>query len=313
MNYSYKIKFIENLVPYFREFGIKFSTVYLMDAMLKKYSHRHHHIRKYLRKDFANIDLENDIPECKLADDFNIWVLWWQGEEKMPPIIKICYTYLINHCKGYEVNLITKYNYDTYIDLPSNILKKFKNGNMTITDFSDICRLALLDKYGGLWIDSTVLLTDDIIKYPLIYTERFFSLKFAQMDTSFFEVSYGRWSVYLMGSAYIHYPLYNLALRIYYKYWNEHDIAIDYFLTDFIFDYLYEHSNMIKEDIDHLPINNKNHLELAHIMENKYNETFYEKLLSDCIFHKLTRKQSWDFTNQDTFLGHIIKDMPNEK
>ena len=49
--------------------------------------------------------------------------------------------------------------------MPSYILKKLNKKYISLTHFSDLLRLELLLKYGGAWIDSTVL----VIKYENTY------------------------------------------------------------------------------------------------------------------------------------------------
>ncbi len=43
-----------------------------------------------------------------------------------------------------------------YIDLPENIIEKYKSGIIDFIKFSDIVRVTLLAKYGGVWLDSTI-------------------------------------------------------------------------------------------------------------------------------------------------------------
>ena len=45
-----------------------------------------------------------------------------------------------------------------YVDLPEYVWAKKGNG-FSVTAFSNVLRLALLDTYGGVWLDSTVMLT----------------------------------------------------------------------------------------------------------------------------------------------------------
>lgn len=54
-----------------------------------------------------------------------------------------------------------------YVDIPDYILQKYKQGKMTRTHLSDIVRLLLLSKYGGVWIDSTILLTNELPHYVI--------------------------------------------------------------------------------------------------------------------------------------------------
>jgi len=50
-------------------------------------------------------------------------------------------------------------NWKEYIELPDFIVKKWEKKQIPPALFSDLLRLELLIKYGGTWIDSTVLCT----------------------------------------------------------------------------------------------------------------------------------------------------------
>ena len=61
---------------------------------------------------------------------------------------------------------LTKNNFKQYIELPDYIEKKFEKGKISMAHFSDLLRISLLAKWGGMWIDSTALCTDeDFFRY----------------------------------------------------------------------------------------------------------------------------------------------------
>lgn len=47
-----------------------------------------------------------------------------------------------------------------YVEFPQWLIDKVEDGRVTLTTFSDVIRAALLYKYGGIWLDSTILLTE---------------------------------------------------------------------------------------------------------------------------------------------------------
>ena len=133
---------------------------------------KHNVIRDFLDK-FYDVISQNDIPQMPVPFPYmqnNIWVLWWQGESNMPFIVKRCYESVLRNSKGHKVILITKSNYTNYVDVPQQIMDKVNEGKMKLAHLSDFIRLQLLVRYGGLWIDSTILVTkpidDGIFTYP---------------------------------------------------------------------------------------------------------------------------------------------------
>lgn len=89
-----------------------------------------------------------------------IWVLWLQGFQHAPEIVKICVYSLKNIVgKQEKIYLLDENNLFDYIDIPNYIVKKWREGIISNTHFSDLIRIQLLNMYGGIWIDATVYFT----------------------------------------------------------------------------------------------------------------------------------------------------------
>lgn len=88
-----------------------------------------------------------------------IWICWLQGLENAPEIVKCCINSIVTNVVG-EIHIITYNNYADYVELSEHIIEKHKLGIIDKTHFSDILRLALLYKYGGIWMDATILMMD---------------------------------------------------------------------------------------------------------------------------------------------------------
>ena len=99
-----------------------------------------------------------------------IWQYWGQGITKntLPELVSICFNSVDKHKGEYEVIRLSDDTIGEYIDLPDFVLQKKNDGTFTITFFSDLLRLILLNTYGGIWMDATILLTNSI---PQEYTE----------------------------------------------------------------------------------------------------------------------------------------------
>ena len=91
-----------------------------------------------------------------------IWQFWWQGADNAPPLVKRCLESVRRHARGWRIVVLDEQNISQYADIPSCIVEKHRRGIISHTHFSDCLRVALLRKYGGVWIDATALLTDDI-------------------------------------------------------------------------------------------------------------------------------------------------------
>ena len=67
-------------------------------------------------------------------DNYPIWVMWWQGENKMPEVVKICYASILKNAGSHPVNLITNCNYEKYLDgMPylENLITRVNNNSLS--------------------------------------------------------------------------------------------------------------------------------------------------------------------------------------
>lgn len=98
-----------------------------------------------------------------IFDDKNdkIWTLWLQGEETAPALVKACYRSVRRHCKQ-PLFVLDINNIFDYISLPEEIVQKYRDGKIGHAHFADICRVELLYRYGGYWLDSTGFVTASI-------------------------------------------------------------------------------------------------------------------------------------------------------
>ncbi len=104
------------------------------------------------------------VPEVDVVHDDahdKIWTLWLQGEENAPALVRACFRSVRRHCKQELVVLDAKTVFD-YISLPEEIVQKYRDGKIGHAHFADICRVELLYRYGGYWLDSTGFVTAPI-------------------------------------------------------------------------------------------------------------------------------------------------------
>jgi mannosyltransferase OCH1-like enzyme len=104
-----------------------------------------------------------------------IWICWLQGIAHAPHIVQKCVHSITSHHPNNEVILLDSANIPQYIAVPDYITKKWRAGIISHTHYSDIVRIFLLAKYGGVWIDATTFLFDKIPEY--IRTAELFAFK----------------------------------------------------------------------------------------------------------------------------------------
>ena len=226
-----------------------------------------------------------------------VWICWFQGMENAPALVQRCYDSVKNQLNDREIVLITSDNMDHYVQFPDYIIDKWKAGIITHTHLTDLLRLELLIRYGGLWLDATVFCSENRENIP----DYFFD-----SDLFFFQsLKPGRdghcqyISSWLM-SAKTNNKILMAARTLCYEYWKQNNRMDDYFLLhDFISivldKYVEEWKSIIPRD------NATPHILLLRLFE-QYDERVWASIKTQTPFHKLTYKFEDDRTkNKGTF------------
>lgn len=209
-----------------------------------------------------------------------IWFCWLQGLDNAPEIVKVCYASLMHHLSDYEIKVIDGNNLNDYVDLPEHILDRWEKKQIPPANFSDLLRLELLIRYGGTWIDATVLCTGKE------HTEEY-------LNTDLFMFQYTRpgsdeWGG--IGNWFITSCTNNEVLMVLrdmlYAYWRDYDCTLDYYIFHLFFDKL---RDVYPDEIAAMPYGYAvRHIALAKNWGKKYDPDNWSKLVSKVSFHKLT-------------------------
>lgn len=267
---------------------------------VKKYENAYQIIKN---KYFDNKIFDTKQEVSNISENEIIWLFWWQGiDESAPYTIKKCIENINKYKKNHKLIIISKDNMSEFITLPSYIFEKVNNGNISLVQLSDIIRAELLYTYGGIWMDSTVLLTDHFDKN--MYNYSFYTIKHNQFSD--FHISSGLWSGFFLAAGKGH-PLFLIMRTIFREYWKNEDVLIAYLLIDIILKIGYEDNMEIKEDIDNVPTNNT----LVFYLDDHANDTSIDQL-SESIFkenylHKLHYKRNFSrvVDNEVTLFGRL--------
>ena len=89
---------------------------------------------------------------------------FWEPKEKMPGFLKLCIKTWKKNLPDYKI-IILDYKQAKYY-IGENLFSKLICNNMSRMVQSDAIRVAILNKFGGIWMDAdTIILNDEIIKY----------------------------------------------------------------------------------------------------------------------------------------------------
>jgi Capsular polysaccharide synthesis protein len=83
-----------------------------------------------------------------------IWSLWFQGWANAPDLVKACAASWRRHNPGWDLRLLSGDTLDAHLDCPGPAATAV--GNLPAEARSDLARIELLHRFGGIWVDATV-------------------------------------------------------------------------------------------------------------------------------------------------------------
>lgn len=256
-------------------------------SRLERRRHRGEGISKYVCRyleryvpSFSDVEADSEVADA----DEKIFSIWFQGEQAAPPLVQACWRSIRKHCTQELVVLDEKSLFD-WIDLPDHIVRKWKDGKMRPAHFADICRIELLYRYGGFWMDAT-----DYVAAPMpqwLLGQDFFVFLSGQKQRgaySFIQNCFirSRRGAYLLKA-------WRAAVL---AYWREEDSTIDYFVHQLLFKMVVENnaaaaecfSKMIKLDQD------PTHVLWFENADEPFDEALFQQIVSDAVFQKTDYK-----------------------
>lgn len=225
-----------------------------------------------------------------------IWVCWLQGIESAPDIVKCCINSIRQNAEGI-LHIITYENYSSYVDIEKIIIEKHEAGLISKTHFSDILRLALLYKYGGIWMDATVLLMEFGLP-DFVYELPLFMYKIrTTMDEDYNDPrKFSSWLISAQKSN----PLIGMTYEFLNYYWSI-EVSHPYYLMHYVIRMLWDKYD--STDKGKLILYNCNCRILDKLLDKPYDMRLWESIKKEQLIQKLTYKR--DFISRNTFYGHI--------
>jgi hypothetical protein len=171
-------------------------------------------------------------PACAINSKpaFLLWTMWWQGLDDAPSVIQLCVASM-EKLSGFPVVVIDRHNISEFLSINKQLLLDLDTGKMPLALFSDMVRFSLLYHYGGLWVDSTVYVTEAL--FPAWGKQSIITLSH-QISQPY--VSRGCWTSWLFGGQ-KHEPfflfVYSILLAVYSR-----SKQYEYMLIDYVIHYI---------------------------------------------------------------------------
>lgn len=279
--YSLKLKFMR-----------KGKTQYVKDAINAELDRRYleKEYRWYLESPKNSYEMDSFFPKI-------IWWCWFQGYDQAPPLVKACFNSLKRNFPEYKINIITLKNVKNYIDIPEYISKKFEDRTISYAHFSDIVRVFLLAKYGGVWVDSTVYCSNSNI-IPIIENTDFFVYQNGLLGNDQ-DIKISSWFM----SAKKNSIFVTEVKQLLEEYWKKHSYLESYFLVHLFFTLV---SEKYPEEWKKIPaFNNVSPHMMARELNDKFSQKRYEQLNSFSSMHKLNHHIEFN-AQGDTLYRHLL-------
>ena len=257
------------------------------------------HVRKYVEEAIKNLDI-NSLQNEICHDSKIIWQYWHQGEENAPLLIKKCFESVKKFHPDYEVKVLSFDTISDYVKLPSKYYDLLEQKKIPIAIFSDVLRLYLLRQYGGIWIDSTIYLTDnlgeDILNSDFMVMQKDVKTDAAENIMSCFFIRSKSNAVLL-----------ELIKNSIENYWRDNDYLVNYFIFEHIATLIAFSNNDLQKLWDKMPYYSA---ENAGILQTKlfdnFDENEFKEIKNLTNIHKLTYKKSFENVGDDSFYNFIV-------
>lgn len=225
-----------------------------------------------------------------------IWFYWNTGIENAPDIVKACYASVKKH-EGERVILLSDDTLRSYIQMPENIEEKKKKGFMPLACYTDLLRFALLEHYGGTWMDATVYLTE-CIPEGIIGSDFFaFRNSLGLLDNP------ARYPVWFL-HARRHSAVITKVRNISFAYWEKENHVMEYLLSNLIITKVLQKDPVAERAIPYISSDCSEYL--VRILGETYDEAQWEWVKRLTGIHKLTYKLSPEIEKKDTFYKRLV-------
>ncbi len=230
-----------------------------------------------------------------------IFAIWFQGEDQAPDIVKSCFRSIREHCPQELVVLDGKTLFD-YIDLPEAIVEKYRSGKIKAAHFADICRVELLYRHGGYWLDATCFVSAPI---PSFITEQDFFVFMAgdrvKCDYSFIQNCFirARKGAYLLEAW--------RAMIL--DYWMHEDIRVEYFMHQVMFRTLVTENPVAREYFARMPKMDQypTHLYIYEYKDLPYDPAIFRKAAEEGFFYQKTSYRELENIVPGSFADRLVR------
>ena len=239
---------------------------------------------RYLRYYIPAIEAIQPSSISSASEPERAFTIWFQGEDNAPEIVKSCIRSMRRNLMQ-EVVVLDENSLFDWINLPQYIIDKWKSGKMRAAHFCDICRVELLYRHGGIWLDSTDYVSSPVPQW--IMDEDFFIYMsgekirgaYSFIQNCFFRARKGN-------------PLLGVWRDAIFKYWEEENSVINYFTHQLLFKLCVENNAVAAENFAKMPkeVQDPTHTLWDSHKDDVFDEAKFNELVAGAFFQKTNYK-----------------------
>lgn len=224
-----------------------------------------------------------------------VFTYWHQGFAQAPAIVRRCHESMQQHTAPGRLHELDASNLGFYSGLPTQVVRDI---GTNYTHLSDLVRLDVLSRFGGVWLDATCLLTGDAINAePSLTHQNFFVFNYSgpRIGTWFMASRPGGYSTLMLREAMI-------------LWWERERRLLDYFQLHYMLEMLYWFDERFASEWDTSEHQHpRTALALQAALHRPNRDGLFERLLKDSWVHKLTYKSDVARAGVDSIAGAIVR------
>ena len=245
--------------------------------------------KEWISSIYENIKIVKFRKAEKIKGKVPVFVYWNSGLENAPFLIKHNVMLIKKNLSDmFELHVIDDSNVELYLQVPA--FAKFLHDNF-IAHYSDYIRLMLLENWGGIWIDSSALITPDFSPHFEEIVKRYNGVDVV-IFPNYTKNRIGNWFIAVTSK---HNYGIQLLLRIINLYWLNYKNLPEYFMFHTFWEVLVQIDEVLKEQWEMSPkISAKDAIYILNNMYKPSNQIDLQTAYNRSPIHKLTYKYEKD-------------------
>ena len=215
-----------------------------------------------------------------------IFSIWLQGEKQAPSIVRACWRSMRANSER-ELVVLDAGNVLEWTDLPGYVVDKWRRGLIRPAHFADICRIDLLYRHGGFWLDATDFIVAELPEW--IAAQDFFVFMSGEKVKG--------WYSYIQ-NCFIRGRKGNYLLKAWREavlaYWKHENSVVDYFVHQLLFRKVTECNPLAGELFAKMPkvVQDPTHAVWFGHASEAFDEELFRNLTAAAAFQKTEYKSS---------------------